>query len=1603
MSSHHSERLLLALRESVYAGKSAIKFFEKENKETGLAPVHEAAKSGVKANLQWMLSCEGGEKLVTLKSSKGGLQPIHVAGSTEVLELLLEHRANLGDKTQDGRTIFHTLEAVSVLRQVLDWHKTNSWRSKPWPCPDVTPTTPDRENLPPLFHPRSAEVVDTLVSLQANLHEQAGYSQDTALMRAAQRDEAEVCRALLELRIDPLVVNNAKRTALFGAGEHSLPCLLQTALKEEVNSKDQYQDTPLHQATSVAVSHTLLTCRADVNAKNAWGGAPIAGYSITLPQIELLLKWRANPNAVSSAGDPLFNAAALAPNVSNMEAFLASDTSGELLTQRGEDNSDACQNAIWSGSGTAALHLLVEARANLSAMNSRTGLALVHSGCNPLQLQLLVSSRADPEQKTLFSRASLLHVLIGDLYDSFSLEGSAAEMLLELRSDPCAIDAYGRSVFHSAIHGQGKLECVRALLDSRADPLATEKFHPLVVQWAKQPHREDSKEMLDLVLEKRASINAIEGHTRRTPLSYAAQTYNPPYDDQPSPLDQLLDLSADPSTIDYAGRVSLHYAVENRSAPLQVVRKVMRRWPDGCKVRDIRGETPADTAARLGLDDVEAALGGAGKQGLDQRKLIEADASDAFALARLGRDAEARAALKGKDLMQLRDPLCGDTLLHAALQGGNPSLVKWLLQEAPALSTEPGGVLEYLRQSPLKLLGTLPAQPRDEDALEMARALLHARADPHESDWGRPLALQVHASPGVLQALLGCRASVQHSKNVECLWDGVKDNRVVEVLFKNGISTDCPEGNVRGGNAVTRLATAAGSSALKAVLNQCPEALEKSASEDGESALMAAAASSSTRNVQVLLALRADVAHADKQGCTALHNVGQKGWRQGGIEVPGIVALLLGARAQVDVKAQDGSTALSALGGRVSNAAAGQTVALLLQAKADPQASNQGRPEAFAWAWSEAGLQELLAAKLSLDIRGESGEDLVLAAIRSGRREAASALQLLQRKGVDIFKSQEEDKQTVLHALAQSSMPVFEHVLALLSKLPTEAATELLRSQDDDGNTMLHKLREERKLLKLLRLLKGIWSQQETAHFINMRNRADKARIDSEASFSFAKLLLQSKADATRAIGFLDYEEQLTNLPLVDLLLEHRADINAMPHDASEPALHRIIEKSDVYLARLFLKRGANVHALDASGASAIAHANTTGTIQFLLSEGLDASQQSPLTGETLMHELAKKGDTRVLRFLLTKLRVPVKTNSAGQSLLHVASLAGKVDTVQALVELGFDTKAGDRENQSSLHLACKKGHFATVKYLLDAKASANLADDLGETPLHEAVRFGSLDVYELLIEKKANVLASSRQGHNALHLAASANKSKLIKILLKVAGLDVNAQTKDLKRTALHFAVLKGHTVAVEALLADPRVQIDIEDLKQDSPITIGARTEALLILKALWERHDGTHNGLLMKPLLAAIAGGCRQACELLVEEAKVKLSLCVDASGNNALHQVARNGDDVLSVWLMEKWDTGSAGVFKALYTKNGDGMLPRHVAEQWDHERVQRSFTAFLLKNEIEEPVVQTEPRIEGDAVSGGHCSRFICGMTTVDVLDRLIPRQRILLVEERLQV
>ncbi|XP_046570089.1 poly [ADP-ribose] polymerase tankyrase-2-like isoform X2 [Haliotis rubra] len=116
------------------------------------------------------------------------------------------------------------------------------------------------------------------------------------------------------------------------------------------------------------------------------------------------------------------------------------------------------------------------------------------------------------------------------------------------------------------------------------------------------------------------------------------------------------------------------------------------------------------------------------------------------------------------------------------------------------------------------------------------------------------------------------------------------------------------------------------------------------------------------------------------------------------------------------------------------------------------------------------------------------------------------------------------------------------------------------------------------------------------------------------------------------------------------------------------------------------------------------------------------------------------------------------------------------------------------------LYSASRDGDLERVKRILAAgHVDINTRGDYSQTPVMRAAWGGHRDVVEFLVGRGADVSLVDRGGYNVLHLACLGGDLEIVKLIVSLNVLDINART-NIGHTAVYYA---RHQRVVEFLVS--------------------------------------------------------------------------------------------------------------------------------------------------------------------------------------------------------
>jgi len=379
----------------------------------------------------------------------------------------------------------------------------------------------------------------------------------------------------------------------------------------------------------------------------------------------------------------------------------------------------------------------------------------------------------------------------------------------------------------------------------------------------------------------------------------------------------------------------------------------------------------------------------------------------------------------------------------------------------------------------------------------------------------------------------------------------------VERLLKSGANAKSADG---GGNTALMSAASKGNTAIvKALLAAGADANAKMSSDFnlGQTALMYATwFGDNHETVRALIDAKADLEAKDKDGRTALWFAADKGQTQ-------CVRLLIAAGAEVDARDNEGATPL------ITGAAFPDVAKLLLDAKADVNAKSDDDETPLHEAVNRNKLE---AVKLLL----ASGADVnAPQKLMFGINQATPLMMAAHGGMLDIMK-------LLLDAGADPNRRSGAGQTALSIARTDEAKSLLLAlpgfqrpSPEEDLFSAIEKgdLAAVRRLLDAGVSVNATNRQGQTALFIAVQDTpVIKGGALTVSSVGGAQVSGQSVSTTPQ------------KMPIAQLLLDHKADVNAKDKDGNTP----LFETGSAEMTRLLVGKGADVNAKNTAGETAL-------------------------------------------------------------------------------------------------------------------------------------------------------------------------------------------------------------------------------------------------------------------------------------------------------------------------------------------------------------------------------------------------------------------------------
>ena len=270
-----------------------------------------------------------------------------------------------------------------------------------------------------------------------------------------------------------------------------------------------------------------------------------------------------------------------------------------------------------------------------------------------------------------------------------------------------------------------------------------------------------------------------------------------------------------------------------------------------------------------------------------------------------------------------------------------------------------------------------------------------------------------------------------------------------------------------------------------------------------------------------------------------------------------------------------------------------------------------------------------------------------------------------------------------------------------------------------------------------------------------------------------------------------------TNPELIQLLIDHDADVNAEVPSRQVTVLTLALKVKNLEVIKRLVTAGADLHYESKSGYNALINA---------------------MHGEDIARD---KNLVPLVRYLIEQAVYLNAQSDYCESGLSVASYYGRFDVVKILLDAGANPKP---LQWTELMMALVFGELSEVERLAKTDADLMARDFWERTPWLLSIQLGNIPKTGLLLNLGSNRDDQGRRGKTPLMYAVENHHIPMIRWLAE-QGFDLD-QVDQTQSTALMLAAEKGYTDCVKCLL-DLGADLNLRDHIDHKPVQKAANRE--------------------------------------------------------------------------------------------------------------------------------------------------------------------------------
>ncbi|MEN6386913.1 MAG: ankyrin repeat domain-containing protein [Phycisphaerales bacterium] len=338
------------------------------------------------------------------------------------------------------------------------------------------------------------------------------------------------------------------------------------------------------------------------------------------------------------------------------------------------------------------------------------------------------------------------------------------------------------------------------------------------------------------------------------------------------------------------------------------------------------------------------------------------------------------------------------------------------------------------------------------------------------------------------------------------------------------------------------------------------------------------------------------------------------------------------------------------------------------------------------------------------------------------------------------------------------------------------------------------------------------------------------------------------------------------NPVILEVILEHKVDIDAVSGEGKFTALHYAIKSGHIENAEILIKAGANIsnkevygNLVRAAGANenpemlaflkkynlysdtdrevllmaAVGESNLE-LAQSLIAEGVSKEVLSKALFKAANNSSHKIVQGKDLKYEMIKelVKAGADINAQDESMKQTALVRICYDPyttpadVQFMIEHGADVNIISRGRGTALLAAVSEGNLEIIGMLIKAGADLQVTTNTGKTPLSEAIEYDRLDILDLLLASMPKI--DEKQHYDLLEKVLKNYRGDKETVLKKLLDAKININAIDSWNRTILMELCQGSNVdAIRMVLkngGDPTLQ---DKFGHDSYYFIGRNTK--------------------------------------------------------------------------------------------------------------------------------------------------------------------------------